>query len=76
MSTINEMKKLAKEERVKKLMKEVLDDFCDMSIVADGKFIASEGGNDDNFKEVDRLTVELLKVVELKKIATILAERR
>lgn len=53
-------------------MEEVLEDFTAMWETAN---IFTKTFNTEDNNELDHLTVELLKVVELKKIASILAEK-
>lgn len=66
---MEERKRLAIEATKRRLMEESTDDFQELRREAPRLFWA------ENEDELDRLTVELLKVVELKKIAIILAEK-
>lgn len=60
------------EQLPEELMEEVREDFGTMWEIAN---IFATTFNTEDCNELDRLTVELLKVVELKKIASILAEK-
>lgn len=65
---IEERKRLVIEATRGKLMEETVDDFISLTHKVEGKFYSEVS------EERDRLTIELLKVVELKKIASILVE--
>jgi hypothetical protein len=71
-NTIDERRKLAIEAAKGRLLEETIEDFDGLrQKVYSSSGVSMYGVN----HELDRLTIELLKVVELKKIASILAEK-